>query len=64
MNMITCSTDCAYQKDGYCCLDFVSEITGSAVAGCHYYKKVAINLKEAKKAVPDREVIPNRDGIF
>ena len=39
VNLINCSSDCAYQKDGYCCLDFVPEISSVAVEGCHYYKK-------------------------
>lgn len=39
MNLINCSSDCVYQKDGYCCLDFVPKISSVAVEGCHYYKK-------------------------
>lgn len=39
MNMIICGADCIYQKDGYCCLDFISEVSDAAVEGCHYYKK-------------------------
>ena len=39
MNLINCSSDCVYQKDGYCCLDFIPQINSIAVEGCHYYKK-------------------------
>ena len=39
MNMISCKTDCIYQKDGYCNLNFIPEISSTAVCGCHYYKK-------------------------
>lgn len=43
MNLINCSSDCIYQKDGYCCLDFVPEINSVAIEGCHYYKKSTQN---------------------
>ncbi|MDD6237768.1 MAG: hypothetical protein PUB00_10400 [Clostridiales bacterium] len=39
MNMISCNTDCVYQKDGFCNLNFIPEISSTAVGGCHYYKK-------------------------
>ena len=39
MNMISCNTDCIYQKDGFCNLNFIPEISSTAVCGCHYYKK-------------------------
>ncbi|EEG29038.1 hypothetical protein CLOSTMETH_03365 [[Clostridium] methylpentosum DSM 5476] len=38
MNLITCSSNCIHQKDGYCTLDKPSHITGSAVGGCCYFE--------------------------
>ena len=64
MNMINCSTDCAYQKDGYCCLDSISEINSSAVEGCHYYKKADTNEKGPPLSSKEGEVITNITGIF
>lgn len=59
MNLINCSSDCTYQKDGYCCLDFVPEIHSVAVEGCHYYKKAQtieqedINIKNAADEIAE-----------
>lgn len=30
MSLIQCSSDCAYQKDGYCALEKAAEITNAA----------------------------------
>ena len=63
MNMINCSTDCAYQKDGFCHLNFISEINSSAVEGCHYYKKADVSEK-LFSCSSKAEVVTNKDGIF
>lgn len=54
MNMITCGSDCIYQKDGYCCLNFITEINGAAVEGCHYYKQnlSATDVKSCQNMQP------------
>lgn len=49
MNMISCNADCVYQKDGYCDLNFIPEISGSAVCGCHYYKRENTENSEEEK---------------
>ncbi len=52
MNLINCSTDCVYQKDGYCCLDVLSEVESAPIAGCHYYKKTTAVDKQNPPAPP------------
>lgn len=39
MNMIACTADCIYQKEGYCCLDRITALSDTAFDGCHYYQK-------------------------
>ena len=39
MNMIVCSNDCRYQKDGYCCLEGRAVITNAVSSPCCYYEK-------------------------
>ena len=37
MNLILCSRNCAYQKDGYCCLDGEAVITEAIASTCCYF---------------------------
>ncbi|MFY9198246.1 MAG: hypothetical protein WBK75_02360 [Acutalibacteraceae bacterium] len=47
MGIISCNSDCKYQKDGYCTLDSIEKINNSTVSqGCAYY----INIKEIKES--------------
>ncbi len=41
MNLISCSKDCAYQKDGYCCLTDTAYVNNNKVDGCCYYRKLS-----------------------
>ena len=41
MNLVSCSKDCAYQKDGYCCLTDTAYVSNSKVDGCCYYRKLS-----------------------
>lgn len=50
MNMITCGLDCAYQKDGFCCLDGCARITETDGSLCCYYEK-----KDGEKEVGARD---------
>ncbi len=56
MNMIVCGADCIYQSDGYCCLNFISEVSDAAVEGCHYYKKSETTPTKAVLAEANREL--------
>ncbi|CDB23928.1 uncharacterized protein BN706_00195 [Clostridium sp. CAG:557] len=41
MSLITCATDCVYQKEGYCVLETPTVITNkSGCQNCVYYIKV------------------------
>ncbi len=48
MGLISCNSDCKYQKDGYCELESIEKINNSIIAqGCAYY----INSKESEENV-------------
>lgn len=64
MNLINCSSDCIYQKEGYCCLDFVPEINSVAVEGCHYYKKSTLTDDSAVPKRTSSTGLPNPDRRF
>ncbi len=40
MNLIPCSKDCRYQRDGYCARTDAA-VTGTKVDGCCYYQPAA-----------------------
>lgn len=38
MNIVTCSENCRYQKDGYCTLEELDHAADSSVS-CRYFEK-------------------------
>lgn len=55
MNLITCSADCEYQKDGYCKLGGGAPVNMVRVEGCSYYKKKGSGKKKVNS--------PNRPQV-
>ncbi|GHU46413.1 hypothetical protein FACS1894120_3200 [Clostridia bacterium] len=37
MNMIVCGEQCKHQREGYCCLEGESRITGAIKSPCWYF---------------------------
>lgn len=52
MNLVSCSKDCAYQKDGYCCLTDTAYVSNSKVDGCCYYRKLSNPLADSAQKKP------------
>ena len=41
MNMIVCSENCTHQKEGYCTLPHITQLSGVLHAACGYFQPVA-----------------------
>lgn len=41
---IPCTQDCAYQKDGFCILEFPAAISEPTANGCVYHKQASAAL--------------------
>lgn len=48
MSLITCSSDCVYQKDGYCELETLSTINGHQMHHCMHYIARGVKNRRGK----------------
>lgn len=39
MNLICCDQKCLYQKEGYCTLNEITQLTKSPQGGCGYFRQ-------------------------
>lgn len=52
MNLICCDQNCLHQKDGYCALNHITQLSGSNQGGCGYYR-AAPQAGPAPHPLPD-----------
>lgn len=39
MNLICCDQNCRHQKEGYCTLNQITQLTSSPQGGCGYFRR-------------------------
>lgn len=52
MSLIVCDQNCRHQRDGYCSLDVIKQLTNQTDARCGYFETPAASAKGAQ-GVPD-----------